>query len=250
MRLSIIIPAHNEEKTIASILQKVFEVDISPWEKEVVVVNDGSSDGTGKILDSICSAPIHRPQPINGHGILPIVIHHPTNLGKGAGIKTALSKVTGNYVIIQDADLEYNPGDIPKLLWAINSNPHPSPLPGGEGAKVAIFGARGHKAYPERGFHYVVGAWMLTTLYNILYFQRLTDLYTCYKLIPAKIFKQINIQSNGFEFEAEVACKLAKKDVIIKEVPINYQPRNKAEGKHIGLKDAIKGFWTIIKLRF
>ncbi len=239
MKLSIIIPAHNEEKTIAQVLEQVLKVDLDGWEKEVVVVDDGSSDGTGTILEKICSVPIygHSGSPINRHATL---ISHPTNLGKGAAIKSALVKATGDYVIIQDADLEYNPGDIVNLL---------SFIPDDGKHRIAIFGKRGYKAYPERGFHYVIGAWLLTTFYNLLYGQQLTDLYTGYKLIPTRIFKELNIESNGFEFEAEVACKLVKKNVIIKEVEISYLPRNKAQGKHIRFVDAVKGFWTIVKIR-
>jgi len=162
-------------------------------------------------------------------------------LGKGAAIQTGLKQASGDYVIIQDADLEYNPEDIPKLLSAISNR---------TGRPLAVFGKRGYKAYPERGFHYVIGAWLLTAFYNLLYNQNLTDLYTGYKLIPTSIFKDLNIQSKGFEFEAEVACKLAKRGVIIKEVSINYKPRNKEQGKHIRFKDAVKGFWTILKLIF
>jgi hypothetical protein len=115
---------------------------------------------------------------------------------------------------------------------------------------MAVFGKRGHKAYPERGFHYVVGAWMLTTFFNLLYWQKLTDLYTCYKLIPGKVFKELGIKSTGFEFEAEVACKLARAGIKITETPIGYKPRNKEQGKHIRLIDAVKGFWSILKYRF
>ncbi len=245
MTLTIIIPAHNEEKTIAEVLRRVLKVDLGEWQKEIIVVNDGSTDKTGKIINKI-------------FGIRPV--HHKINLGKGSAIQTGLKTAKGDYVLIQDADLEYFPEDIPKLLLVL-SNPfpfdyrsgqalNPSPQQGREIVEVAVFGKRGFKAYPERGFHYVVGAWMLTTCYNLLYGQKLTDLYTGYKLIPSHIFKTLNIQSKGFEFEAEVSCKLAKRGVIIKEVPINYQPRNKDQGKHIRFVDAIKGFWKIIKLRF
>lgn len=245
MKLSIIIPAHNEEKTIQQVLEKVLNVDLGVWKKEVIVVNDGSSDKTGQIIDSF------------GNGVS--TIHHQTNLGKGSAIQTGLKKASGDYVIIQDADLEYEPNDIPNLLVTLIKSTNnlsvpfghlPSP---GERVKekaIAIFGKRGYKAYPERGFHYVVGAWMLTTFYNLLYHQRLTDLYTGYKLIPTSTFRDLNIESQGFEFEAEVACKLSKRGVIIKEVPIHYQPRNKQQGKHIRFIDAVKGFWKILKLRF
>ncbi len=244
MKLSIIIPAHNEEATIRQVLDKVVKVDIGQWEKEVIVVNDGSTDGTKNILEAVSPK-------INGRqemGIVDfVVIHHSNNLGKGAAIQSGLKKATGDYVIIQDADLEYDPSDIPNLLSNLSEG---SPLARGEPSAVAVFGKRGYKAYPERGFHYVIGAWVLTAFYNLLFHQRLTDLYTGYKLIPTGIFKSLDIQSKGFEFEAEVACKLAKRGVIIKEIPIYYQPRNKNQGKHIRFIDAVKGFKKILDLRF
>ncbi len=261
MILSIVIPAHNEEKTIAQVLKQAEDVNIGQWEKEIIVVNDGSTEGTGQIISQWAS--------LQNNDAHCIALHHKTNLGKGAAIQTGLKQASGDYVIIQDADLEYDPKDIPKLLSNLSApsdafggiSPQkerelqtavavfPPLMRGGIKGEVAIFGARGHKAYPERGFHYVVGAWILTAFYNLLFHQRLTDLYTGYKLIPTKIFKSLNIQSVGFEFEAEVACKLARANVKIKEVPICYLPRNKNQGKHIGLLDAFKGFWTIIKYR-
>ena len=233
MKLSIIIPAHNEEATIKQVLEKVAGVDLGEWEKEVIVVNDGSSDGTKTMIDDALSLFDGRQKVI--------MVHHEKNLGKGAAIQTGLKKASGDYVIIQDADAEYDPSDIPNLLSLILN---------GESYQLAVFGARGHKAYPERGFHYVIGAWVLTTFYNILFRQKLTDLYTCYKLVPTSIFKGLNIQSQGFEFEAEIACKLAKRDVKIVEVPISYKPRNKNQGKHLKFRDGVWGLWAILKYRF
>ncbi len=265
MILSIIIPAHNEEKTIVQVLDSVFSVPLGEWEREVVVVNDGSSDGTKDILDKYTSNKI-------------IKIHHAQNLGKGASIQTGLKAATGNYVIIQDADLEYEPGDIPNLLSQLGNlsalkgiSPQqerelqtaaagfppfscpPKPwrrrMRGGIKGEVAVFGNRGTKSYPERGFHYVLGAKLLTWTFNILFWQNIKDLYTGYKLIPTAIFKELGITSTGFEFEAEVACKLACRGVNIKEVSINYRPRSKEQGKHIGWKDAFIGFKKILELR-
>lgn len=114
---------------------------------------------------------------------------------------------------------------------------------------MVVFGDRGTKRYPERGFHYVIGAKILTWTLNLLYGARLHDLYTGYKLIPSAIIKAINLEATGFEFEAEVSCKILKAGCKIIEVPINYKPRNKTDGKHIRFTDAIKGFWTIVKFR-
>jgi len=234
MKLSIIIPAHNEEKTIGQVISKVMAVDLLPWEKEIVVVNDGSSDNTKDILEA--AAKNFRQAGLK-------VLHHASNLGKGAAVQSALRQVAGEYVIIQDADGEYDPKDIPGLLEPINRH--------ATGTRVVVFGDRGIKSYPERGIHYVIGAKILTWTLNLLFGVKLSDLYTGYKLIPADIFKSLNIKSAGFEFEAEVACKLLKKGIKIAEVPIaNYRPRSKRQGKHIRAKDAIIGLWAIIKYRF
>jgi len=223
MKISIIVPAHNEEKTIGQVLRGVLELDLGEWEREVIVVDDGSSDGTGEILKD------SRFQDLK-------IISHPKNLGKGAAIKSAIAKATGDYVIIQDADLEYFPQDIPKLLSAAKN-------------RQIVFGDRGVKRYPERGFHYVIGAKILTWTVNLLFGSRLHDLYTGYKLIPLQVIRSFNLESAGFEFEAEVTCKILKAGYKIAEIPINYQPRNKEQGKHIRAKDAVLGLWTIVKFR-
>lgn len=229
MKLSIIIPAHNEQATIGRVLEKVAAVNIGQWQKEIIVVDDGSKDNTADVINQFIR--------INPHCIF---ISHAHNSGKGQAIKSALEKVTGDYVIIQDADLEYDPADIPKLL---------SKLEEYKDGKAVIFGARGDKSYPERGYHYVLGAKLLTKTVNILFGARLTDLYTCYKLFPASLIKDLKLRSQGFEFEAEVTCQILKKGYKIKEVPISYHPRSKAQGKHLRPKDGIVGLYTIIKNR-
>jgi len=229
MKVSIIIPAHNEQGTIVQILQKVAGVELNGWKKQIIVVNDGSSDETGNIV----AVWIEQQHFLPGQVTL---LHHQANVGKGAAIKTGLSAATGEYIVIQDADLEYDPNDIPELLFTAEKNKH-----------SAVFGARGTKRYPERGFHYVIGAKLLTWTFNILFGTRMTDLYTGYKLFPVSAVK--NIHSAGFELEVEIAAKLVKNGIAIIEVPIHYQPRNKTQGKHIRAKDAVVGFLTIIKHR-
>lgn len=229
MKLSIIIPVHNEDRTIEKVLEKVMQVDLRKWEREIIVVDDGSTDRTKEILEKFRKS-------LSKNRKLLTILHHPENKGKGAAIKTALKKATGDYVIIQDADSEYNPDDIPRLLSDAK-------------AGIAVFGNRGVRRYPERGFHFVLGAKILTWIVNLLYRRRLYDLYTGYKLIPAKVLKSLDLQSNGFEFEAEVTCKLIKKGVNIVEIPIKYQPRNKEQGKHIGYTDFFKGLLMILKCR-
>ncbi len=229
MKLSIIIPAHNEDRTIEKVLDKVMRVDLGKWTREIIVVNDGSTDRTKEVLEKFR-------QSLARNRKLLTILHHSENQGKGAAIKTALKKATGDYVIIQDADMEYDPSDIPRLLLGTK--------PG-----VAVFGDRGVLRYPERGFHFVLGAKILTWTVNLLFRRRLYDLYTGYKLIPLKELKSLHLQSNGFEFEAEVTCKLIKKGIKIIEIPIKYQPRNKEQGKHIGYTDFFKGLLMILKCR-
>jgi len=232
MKLSIIVPAHNEQNTIGPLLEQLAVLDLDGWDREVIVVDDGSTDGTYE-------AARLRLGMFNGRGCMEI-IRHEKNAGKGAAIKSALKKAGGGFVIIQDADGEYDPGEIPKLLSVISRAE----------SQTAVFGNRGTRRYPERGWHYVAGAKLLTWTFNVLFGARIGDLYTGYKLIPADIFKLLNIQSAGFEFEAEVACKLLKKGVRILEVPIaNYRPRSKRQGKHIRFKDAVMGLLAIIKYR-
>ncbi len=229
MKLSIIIPAHNEDRTIEKVLDKVMQVGLGKWEREIIVVDDGSTDKTGELLEKFAAGLARNKKSIK-------VLRHSKNTGKGLAIRTALLSATGDYVLIQDADLEYDPVDISKLLSSAKTG-------------VAVFGNRGVKRYPERGFHFVLGAKILTWTLNVLYKRRLYDLYTGYKLIPLKILKSLDLQSNGFEFEAEVTCKLIKRGLKITEIPIKYQPRNKEQGKHIGYKDFFKGFLMILICR-
>lgn len=223
MKLSIIVPAYNEEKTIASVLERLVALNLAPWEKEIIVINDGSRDQTQTAV-----APFLRNV---------IYLAHETNRGKGAGIQTALARAAGDAVVIQDADLEYDPAEIQNLLAVYRDN-------------TAVFGSR--NLHPDRtGYpHYVLGVWVLTKLINILYWARLTDAYTCYKLIPTAVMRELNLESLGFEFEAELTCKLLKNYIPIKEIAIRYFPRKFAEGKKIKAKDGLIGIWTILKYRF
>ena len=224
MKLSIIIPVHNEQSTIAKVLWKVKRAETLGYEKEIIVINDGSTDNTKAILEAIQKTMHFQ------------LFSHSFNQGKGAAIRTGLKHINGDLVIIQDADLEYDPDDYKTLLGAANNS-------------LVICGKRGVKKWPEQGLHYVLGAKLLTWLVNLLYGAHLTDLYTGYKLFPSSVIKNIDLKSNGFEFEAEVICKVLKKGIKIKEVPIHYQPRSLKQGKHIGLKDAFKGLLTIVKLK-
>lgn len=221
--ISIIIPVFNERLTIAEILKRTINASVLDYKKEIIVVDDGSNDGTEKILENL-KEKFHF-----------ILLKHSQNLGKGAGIKTGLEQVTGDWVLIQDADLEYNPDDYPKLLGALSEK---SPV---------IYGSRNLEKQKRGYWPYVLGAKFLNFLVNLLFGSKLTDVYTGYKLFPASLIKEISLTSRGFEFEIEITLKVLKKGIVIKEIPIHYYPRKFSEGKKIRCRDGLIGLWTVIK---
>lgn len=222
-KLSVIIPVFNEERTIEKVINTVWQQPLENWEKEIIVVNDCSTDNTGKILDDLK----------NKFDF--ILLKHQKNSGKGTAIKTALPRITGDYVIVQDGDLEYDPSDWPRMLKELE-NPE---------IKV-VFGSREMNSKRRGYFHYVLGVRFLTFLTNRLFGGNLTDIYTCYKLIPSELIKSLNLSSPGFEIEAEITTKILKRGIKIKEVPINYLPRSFKEGKKIRIYDGLIGIWTIL----
>jgi len=225
--LSIVIPALNEERTIGPVIEKVMAQDLpEPWNKEIIVINDGSTDRTEESL---------RP-----HLAKIKYIKHPENRGKGAAIRTAIEHASGHAVIIQDADLEYSPDEFPALLAELDSYPD----------HAAVYGSR--NIHPDRQGYttFVWGVAVLTFVNNLLYGSRLTDTYTCYKLFRTPVLKSIPLASRGFEFEAEITAKLLRHGHKIREIPIRYVPRSFAEGKKIRWQDGVRGLWTIIKYRF
>ncbi|MBU4350771.1 glycosyltransferase family 2 protein [Candidatus Parcubacteria bacterium] len=223
MKLSIIIPVFNEEKTIKKVLESVLKQDIGNWEKEIIVIDDHSNDDTAEILKQF----LDRIK----------IFQHGKNLGKGSALRTGFGVATGEAIIIQDADLEYSPDDWPKMLAELEKSSDIS----------AVFGSR--EMNPERKgyWHYVLGVRFLAFLINFLFKSNLTDPYTCYKLFRAELIKGILLESNGFEIEAEMTVKILKQGGKIKEVPINYYPRKFSEGKKIRVKDGLVGIWTIIR---
>lgn len=224
-KLSIIIPAFNEAHTMAQVLQKVSEQDFGDWQAEIIVVNDASCDQTEKTLQPF----LHQIK----------YFKHAHNQGKGEAIKTGLKHASGEAVIVQDADLEYDPADIKKLLKEFDAQNTP-----------AIYGSR-NMGLANRGYaHYVLGAKILTVLVNLFFRQKLTDVYTCYKLIETGLLKSLDIKSCGFEMEMEITAKILKKGLPIKEVPIHYYPRKFSEGKKIRFQDGLIGIWTLLKNHF
>ncbi|MCK4813655.1 MAG: glycosyltransferase family 2 protein [Candidatus Marinimicrobia bacterium] len=225
MLLSVIIPAYNEKNTILEILNRIESV---PIDKEIIIVDDGSTDGTRELLDQYKNSKNIR------------VFLHPENKGKGMAIRTAIPHCTGDIIIIQDADLEYDPFDYLKLV-----EPFKNPL-----VKV-IYGSRFMNPENRHSyFRFYIGGRLLSFITNLLYFQNLTDEPTCYKVFDANFLKSIPLQCEKFEFCPEVTAKVAKKGIKIKEVSINYYPRTLDEGKKITWKDGLQAIWVLFKYRF
>ncbi len=232
MTLTIIIPAYNEERNLASVLDSVMQVEL-PYgaDKEIIVVDDGSADDTvGRVQSFIAANPQAR---IN-------LIRHTSNQGKGAAIRTALPAVSGEYVIIQDADGELDPRDFAKML----SKMVDEDLPVVYGSRFLIAGGR----LGSRFFYY--GNRILSALSNVLYGQHLTDEATCYKLFRTSLLRSLTLRCRGFEFCPEVTAKIARCGIKIQEVPINYYPRTREQGKKVRLRDGFIAVWCLLKYRF
>jgi glycosyltransferase involved in cell wall biosynthesis len=223
MQLSVIIPVFNEESTIKEILERVLGQNNV---QEIIIVDDGSSDKTFDILQR---------SKIKNSKLK--ILRHLKNKGKGAAIRTGISKAKGDYILIQDADLEYDPREYKKLIRELKF------------ARV-IYGSRIMGKSPHAYFLTYLGNIAITAICNILFGTKLTDIYTCYKLIPANIIKNLQLNSNGFEIEGEITGKLLKRGISIREVAIGYKPRSYEKGKKIKAKDAVKGALKLLSVRF
>lgn len=226
--LSIVIPAFNEEKTISSIVEKVLSVDLKTIAKEIIIVNDCSRDKTGEVIDALAAA---HPGRIRA-------VHHTVNQGKGAALRTGFASATGDWVIIQDADLEYDPSEYLKLLEPIL-----------QGQADVVYGSRflGTGAHRVVYFWHYMGNRFLTTLSNMLTNINLTDMETCYKVFRREVVQQIRIEEGRFGFEPEITAKVAKLGCRIYEVGISYYGRTYEEGKKIGWRDGFRAIWCILK---
>jgi glycosyltransferase involved in cell wall biosynthesis len=227
MKLSILIPAYNEVATIRQVLERVAAVDLGPIEKELVVVNDQSTDGTQMILEQYQAAGRIR------------LVHTAQRRGKGHALRTGLAQATGELVIFQDADLELNPEEYPRLL---------APLL--EGRAAVVYGSRFLTNGLSGSRLNRCGNWLVTTLVNWFYGARLTDVETCYKLFRREFLLQLGVACDRFDFEPEVTIKTLKRGVTIHEVPITYQPRTIAEGKKMRWVAGFDAMRVILKLRW
>jgi len=228
MILSIIIPVYNEKNTISEILKKIEQVNLNDFsfEKEIIIVDDGSADGTTDILKEIEKK--YK------------VIYQYKNLGKGSAIRAALKEVSGDYVIIQDADLEYDPKDYKQIIeCALKNN-----------AQVVYGSRRLNPKNKPRYMSYYLGGIFLNWATKIISGTKISDESTCYKLFETELIKSIPLKCDGFEFCPEITAKIVKRKIKIFEVPINYYPRSKEEGKKIKWRDGLKALWILIKCKF
>ena len=232
MKLSVVIPAYNEEETVADTIQRVKAVDLGALELEIVVVDDGSKDKTREILKTI-------------PGIR--VVLHERNSGKGAAVKSGFRAATGDIVLIQDADLEYDPQDYGALVQPIL-----------DGRVEVVMGSRFIFERPQffgKGakspfFTHYIGNILIIGLTNALYGHSATDYEGCYKAFSKRVVDSIPITANGFEYDNELICKLLRRGHRIAEVPIKYRPRTYEEGKKIKWQDGVRMIWTIVQWRF
>lgn len=227
MRLSIVIPLFNEQGTVREILRQVREVDLQDIEKEILVIDDGSTDGSAQLLGEVAQVGGLR------------VFHHQKNRGKGAAVRTGFDQATGDLILIQDADLEYDPRDYPVLIRPIL-----------EKRAAVVYGSRFLGPHRAMLFWHMLGNKLLTLITNILYNAILSDMETCYKCFRADVVKGIRLRSLRFEFEPEITAKVLKRGHRIFEVPISYYGREYNEGKKITWRDAPLAFWTLVKYRF
>ncbi len=224
MKLSVLMPVYNEEATLEKVVKRVLAIDW-PMDFEFVIVNDGSADATPAILDAITDPRVR-------------VFHQPKNQGKGAAIRKATELATGDYMIICDADEEYRPEEIPMLLDPVI-----------EGDAQVIYGTRAFSSHTSFSYWYVIGNKGVNLAANLLFNAYVSDVETCFKLMPLSLYRSLDIKEKGFGMEAEVTAKLLARGWRPYEVPISYKARSREEGKKITAWDGVEALWILFKIR-
>jgi glycosyltransferase involved in cell wall biosynthesis len=227
MKLSVIIPIYNERKTLETIVSRVEAVDLGDIAKEIILVDDGSTDGTREILKGYADRP----------GFL--VVLHEKNGGKGRAVRTGIEHFTGDIVIIQDADLEYDPQDFPTMLKPIL-----------QGKADVVYGSRFKGSGRAFLAHHYYGNKFISFVANILFNTCLSDVETCYKAFRREVFQKIRLRSNTFTIEPEITAKVFKNKFRVFEVPISYSGRDFSEGKKITWRDGFSAIWALVRFRF
>jgi glycosyltransferase involved in cell wall biosynthesis len=225
-KLSVVVPVLNERHTVAEILRRMRAVELpGDLDREVIVVDDGSTDGTLEVLRQLADSTVK-------------IVAHDTNRGKGAAVRTGFAQSTGDLILIQDADLEYDPEDWPKLLAPILS-----------GESLVVYGSR----FTGKQRNMLLSHWMgnrfLSLVTNVLYHTTLSDMETCYKLIARSVFESLDLQANRFDIEPEITAKILRRRIGISEVPISYAGREFEDGKKISWRDGFSALWMLIKCR-
>lgn len=224
-KLSVIVPVYNERNTVVEIIRRMRNVEI-PVDLEVVLVDDGSTDGTRDVLPQLRDSTVK-------------VVMNPENRGKGAAVRTGLGQVTGDLVLIQDADLEYDPQDWPRLLDPVL-----------RGKAQVVYGSRFTGERRNMLFWHWVGNRFLSLVTNVLYNTTLSDMETCYKLFDRRVLDGVTLHADRFDFEPEVTAKVLRRGIRIYEVPISYAGRELEEGKKVTWRDGFAALWTLVKYRF
>jgi len=224
VKLSVLVPVYDEAPTVALAIKRLLDVEF-PCDVEFVVVDDGSTDGTSAILAQVDDPTVR-------------VLTHPRNQGKGAAIRTAGAAATGDYLVVCDADLEYPPEELPKLLAPVL-----------EGTAEVVYGTRSFGSHTAFSFWYVVGNKVVTLWANLLFNSWISDLETCFKLLPADLYRQLDVRADGFGMEAELTGKLLKRGYRPFEVPVRYTARGREEGKKLTWRDGVAAVFILVAVR-